>query len=121
MRKSWMVVAVVAAMLVVVASTVAAAKPPGGGTGRQVVERTITVTLPDPIDFFDIDELVSCPSGAASVNGGWAWVNPPPYGSPERRVAGGPDGTDWRVVVRNLFVEPGSTNTFTLWAICVNA
>jgi len=21
----------------------------------------------------------------------------------------------------NLFVEPGSTNTFTLWAICVNA
>jgi hypothetical protein len=91
------------------------------GTGRQVVERTITVTLPEPLDFFDINELVSCPSGAASVNGGWAWVNPPPSQSPERRVAGGPDGTDWRVFVPNLFVEPGSTNTFALWAICVNA
>jgi hypothetical protein len=121
MRKSWMVVAVVVAILVVAASTVAAAKPPGGGTGRQVVERTITVTLPEPLDFFDINELVSCPSGAASVNGGWAWVNPPPSQSPHRRVAGGPNGTDWRVFVPNLFVEPGSTNTFTLWAICVNA
>jgi hypothetical protein len=120
MRKSWMVVAVVAAILVVAASTVAAAKPPGG-TGRQVVERTITVVLPPGIDFFDIDELVSCPSGAASVNGGFAWLNPPSPQATERRVAGGPDGTDWRVVVRNLFADPGSTNTFTLWAICVNA
>jgi hypothetical protein len=121
MRKSWMVVAVVVAILVVAASTIAAAKPPGGGTGRQVVERTITVTLPPGIDFFDVDELVSCPSGAASVNGGFAWLNPPPSQGTERRVAGGPDGTAWRVVARNLFADPGSTNTFTLWAICVNA
>jgi hypothetical protein len=120
MRKPWMVVAVVAAILVVAASTVAAAKPPGG-TGRQVVERTITVTLPEPLDFFDINELVSCPSGAASVNGGFASLNPPPSQGAERRVAGGPDGTNWRVVARNLFADPGSTNTFTLWAICVNA
>jgi hypothetical protein len=120
MRKPWMVVAVVAAILVAAASTVAAAKPPGG-TGRQVVERTITVTLPEPLDFFDINELVSCPSGAASVNGGFAWLNPPPSQGTERRVAGGPDGTNWRVVARNLFADPGSTNTFTLWAICVNA
>jgi hypothetical protein len=116
-----MVVAVVVAILVVAASTIAAAKPPGGGTGRQVVERTITLTPPGGSDTVDINELVSCPSGAASVNGGWAWVNPPPTQSPHRRVAGGPDGTDWRVVVNGLFVEPGSTNTFTLWAICVNA
>lgn len=121
MRKSWVVVAVVVAILVVAASTIAAAKPPGGGTGRQVVERTITLTPPGGGDTVDINELVSCPSGAASVNGGWAWVNPPPTQSPHRRVAGGPDGTDWRVVVNGLFVEPGSTNTFTLWAICVNA
>jgi hypothetical protein len=120
MRKPWMVVAVVAAILVVAASTVAAAKPPAG-TGRQVVERTVTVTLPGDLDFFNLDELVSCPSGAASVNGGWAWVNPPPSQGSERRVAGGPEGTDWRVFVRSVFVEPGSTNTFTLWAICVNA
>jgi hypothetical protein len=120
MRKPWIVVAVVAAILVVAASTVAAAKPPGG-TGRQVVERTITLTPPDGGDMLNINELVSCPSGAASVNGGWAWVNPPPTQSPHRLVAGGPDGTDWRVVVNNLFVDPGSTNTFTLWAICVNA
>jgi hypothetical protein len=120
MRKSWMVVAVVAAMLVAAASTVAAAKPPGG-TGRQVVERTITLTPPEGSDNLNINELVSCPSSAVSVNGGWAWVNPPPGQSPERRVAGGPDGTDWRVVVSNLFVDPGSTHTFTLWAICVNA
>jgi hypothetical protein len=120
MRKPWMVVAVVAAILVVAAGTVAAAKPPSG-TGRQVVERTITLTPPDGGDILHLNELVGCPSGAASVNGGWAWVNPPPGQSPDRRVAGGPDGTDWRVVVGSLFVDPGSTNTFTLWAICVNA
>jgi hypothetical protein len=121
MRRSWIVLAVVAAILVVTASTIAAAKPPGG-TGRQVVERTVTLTPPDGGDILNINEVVSCPSGAASVNGGWAWVNPPPNQSPERRVAGGPDGTNWRVVVSNLFVDPpGSTNTFTLWAICVNA
>lgn len=121
MRRSWMVVAVVVAILVAAASTVAAAKPPGGGTGRQVVERTIMLSPPEGSDLLNINELVSCPSGAASVNGGWAWVNPPPTQSPDRLVAGGPDGTDWRVVVRNVFVDPGSTNTFTLWAICVNA
>jgi hypothetical protein len=119
MRKSWIVVAVVA-ILVAAASTVAAAKPPGG-TGRQVVERTITLTPPEGGDNLNINELVSCPSGAASVNGGFAWVNPPPGQSPDRRVAGGPDGTNWRVVASNLFVDFGSTNTFTLWTICVNA
>jgi hypothetical protein len=120
MRRSWIVVVMVAAILVVAASTVAGARP-SSGTGRQIVERTITLTPPDGGDILNINELVSCPSGAASVNGGWAWVSPPSSESPDRRVAGGPDGTAWRVVVRNLFVDPGTTNTFTLWAICVNA
>ena len=120
MRKQWMLVVGAIAILLVVAATTAAAKP-SGGTGRQVVERTVSLTPPGGGDVLNINELVACPSGAASVNGGWAWVNPPLSDNAFRKLAGGPDGTDWRVVVNNLFVEPGSTNDFTLWAICVNA
>jgi hypothetical protein len=69
MRKQWMPVVGAIAILLVVAATTAAAKP-SGGTGRQVVERTVTVN--QPTDNPTIDELVSCPSGTASVNGGWA-------------------------------------------------
>jgi hypothetical protein len=120
MRKQWMVIVGAVAVLLAVAATTAAAKP-SGGTGRQVVERTVSLTPPDGGDTLNINELVSCPQGTASVNGGWAWVTPPANDTTARKVAGGPDGTSWRVVVNNLFVEPGSTNDFTLWAICVNA
>jgi hypothetical protein len=119
MRKQWMIVVGVIAVLLVVAATTAAAKPPGG-TGRQIVERTVTLTPPGGGDFLTVNELVACPAGTASVNGGWAWVTPPAGETTSRRVAGGPDATNWRVVF-TTFVEPGSTNDFTLWAICVNA
>jgi hypothetical protein len=118
MRKPWMVVVVVAAILVTVASTVAAAKPTGG-TGRQVVERTVTLEPPGGSDILNVDELVACPAGTASVNGGWAWVTPPTGEGTHRRVTGGPDDTAWRVVF-TTFVDPGP-QTLTLWAICVNA
>ncbi len=119
MRKPWVMAVVAAAALVIIgASTVAAAKPVSG-TGRQVVERTITVTPPDGSDILAVDEVVTCPAGTASVNGGFAWVTPPSGQGTERRVTGGPEDTDWRVVF-TMFVDPGP-QTITLWAICVNA
>jgi hypothetical protein len=120
MRKQWMLVVGAIAVLLVVAATTAAAKP-SGGTGRQVVELTVSLTPPGGGDVLNINQQVTCPSDKASVNGGWAWVNPPPNDNNLRKVAGGPDDTDWRVVVNSLFVEPGSTNDFNLWTICVNA
>jgi hypothetical protein len=119
MRKQWPIVVGVIAVLLVVAATTAAAKPTGG-TGRQIVERTVTLTPPGGGDVLNVNELVACPAGTASVNGGWAWVSPPAGETTSRRVAGGPDSTNWRVVF-STFVEPGSANDFTLWAICVNA
>jgi hypothetical protein len=118
MRKPWGVVAAVVAVLIIGASTVAAAKPPSG-TGRQVVERTVTLEPPSGSDILDVNELVTCPAGTASVNGGWAWVTPPPNEGTHRRVNGGPEGADWRVVF-TVLVEPGP-HTFAFWAICVNA
>jgi hypothetical protein len=117
MRKPWIVVAV-AAILVTVATTVAAAKPPSG-TGRQIVERTVTLEPPSGSDILNVNELVTCPTGTASVNGGWAWVTPPAGESTYRRVTGGPDVAAWRVVF-TILVDPGP-QTFTFWAICVNA
>jgi hypothetical protein len=121
MRKLW--VLVVAAVVIGGVSTVAAAKPPSG-TGRQIVERSITVTLAADNDMFFLNEVVTCPQGTASVNGGWAWVNPPDSNQDTfRHVAGGPEEANWRVKTgpSPFFAPFGSTNTFTLWAICVNA
>jgi hypothetical protein len=118
MRKLWVIV--VAAVVIGGLSTVAAAKP-SSGTGRQIVERTVTLTLPEGNDTININEVVTCPQGTASVNGGWAWVNPPTTQDAFRHVAGGPEETNWRVVAGPLFAPFGSTNEFTLWAICVNA
>jgi len=118
MRKLWVIV--VAAVVIGGLSTVAAAKPPSG-TGRQIVERSLTVALPEGVDFFNINEVVTCPQGTASVNGGYAWVNPPSTQDTFRHVAGGPEEANWRVVSSTLWADPGSTNEFTLWAICVNA
>ncbi len=120
MRKQWMLVIAAIAILLVVVVTTAAAKP-SGGTGRQIVLRTVTLTPPEGSDILNINEVVTCPQGTASVNGGYGWVTPPAGYDALRRVAGAPDETDWRVIVSNLFVEPGSNNDFTLWAICVNA
>jgi hypothetical protein len=121
MRKPWAVVVVVVSMLVVGATTMAAAKPPSG-TGRQIVERTVT---PEPnFDMVHLNEVVTCPAGTASVNGGWAWVTPPVNETTARRVAGGPEDTSWRVVSGPgpIFVDPdGPPQSFILWAICVNA
>ncbi len=47
MRKLWVIL--VAAVVIGGVSTVAAAKPPSG-TGRQIVERSITVALPPDVD-----------------------------------------------------------------------
>jgi len=118
MRKLWVIL--VAAVVIGGVSTVAAAKPPSG-TGRQIVERSITVALPPDVDFFNINEVVTCPRGTASVNGGYAWVNPPSTQDTFRHVAGGPEEANWRVVSSTLFADLGSSNDFTLWAICVNA
>lgn len=119
MRKQWPIVIGAVAVLLVVAATTASAKQ-SGGTGRQIVERTVTLTPPNGGDYLTVNELVTCPAGTASVNGGWAWVTPPVGDTTSRRLAGGPDGTNWRVVF-NTWVDWGSTNDFTLWAICVNA
>ena len=118
MRKLW--VLVVAAVVIGGVSTVAAARPPSG-TGRQIVERSVTLTPPDGGDTIRINEVVTCPQDTASVNGGYAWVNPPSTQDTFRHVAGGPEEANWRVFVPNLWADPGSTNEFTLWAICVNA
>jgi hypothetical protein len=118
MRKLW--VLLVVAVVIGGVSTVAAAKPPSG-TGRQIVLRTVTLTPPPPEgNDIIINEVVTCPQGTASVNGGYAWVTPPVGYDALRHVVGGPEGTDWRVVSGSLFVQPGSNNDFTLWAICVN-
>jgi len=118
MRKLW--VLVVAAVVIGGLSTVAAAKPPSG-TGRQIVLRSVTLTPPEGGDIININEVVTCPQGTASVNGGYAWATPSAGHDALRRVGGGPEETNWRVVADNLFVDPGSNNDFTLWAICVNA
>jgi hypothetical protein len=118
MRKLWVIL--VAAVVIGGVSTVAAAKPPSG-TGRQIVLRTVTLTPPEGSDIIIINEVATCPQGTASVNGGYAWVTPPAGYDALRHVVGGPEETNWRVVSNSLFVEPGSNNDFTLWAICVNA
>jgi hypothetical protein len=118
MRKPWAVVVVVASMLVVGATTIAAAKPPSG-TGRQIVERT--VTLQPDFDMIRINEVVTCPAGTASVNGGWAFTTPPVNETVLGRDTGRPEDTSWRVVSGTIFVEPDTATQFTLWAICVNA
>jgi hypothetical protein len=120
MRKQWMLVIGAIAILVVVAATTAAARP-SGGTGRQIVLRTVTLTPPEGSDVINLNEVVTCPQGTASVNGGYAWVTPPQGYDALRRVAGGPEETNWRVVAGSFFVPIGSNNDFTLWAICVNA
>ncbi len=74
MRKLWVIL--VAAVVIGGVSTVAAAKPPSG-TGRQIVLRTVTVSPPEGSDILNINEVVTCPQGTASVNGGYAWVTPP--------------------------------------------
>lgn len=117
MRKLW--VFVVLAVVIGGVSTIAAARPPSG-TGRQIVERTATVTLPADQDQFTLNEVVACPAGTTSVNGGYAWINPPPSQDSFRHVAGGPEDANWRVV-QFIFSDLGRTNEFTLWAICVNA
>jgi hypothetical protein len=119
MRKPWTVALVVASMLVLGATTIAAAKPPSG-TGRQIVERT--VTLEAEFDTVRLNEVVTCPADTASVNGGWAWVTPPVNETTARRLAGGPEDTSWRVTSGAIFVDPDSPRQdFTVWAICVNA
>ena len=118
MRKLW--VFVVVAVVIGGVSTVAAARPPSG-TGRQIIERSVTVQLPEGQDNFIVNEVMTCPEGSASVNGGWAWNNPPSSRDSFRHVGGGPEEANWRVVSPTLFNDVGSTNEFTLWAICVNA
>jgi hypothetical protein len=118
MRKPWVMAVVAAALVIIGASTVAAAKPVSG-TGRQVVERTITVAPPAGSDDLKVDEVVTCPADTASVNGGFAWVTPPSGQGTERRVTGGPEDANWRVVFSTL-VDPDPL-TITLWAICVDA
>ncbi len=115
MRKLWVMVA--AAVVIVGTTTIAAAKPTSG-TGRQIVERTVTLEAPNGGDFLNVNELVTCPAGTASVNGGFAWVTPPSGQDTTRRVNGGPEDADWRVIF-SAYVEPGPHDA-TFWVICVN-
>jgi hypothetical protein len=91
------------------------------GTGRQIVERSVTVQLPEDRDNFIVNEVVTCPQDTASVNGGYAWVNPPSTQDTFRHVGGGPEEANWRVVSLTFFNDFGSTNEFTLWVMCVSA
>jgi hypothetical protein len=121
MRRPWVAMAVAVAVLVVGVSTVAAAKNPSG-TGREVVERTVSIdTDPPGSDILRINEVVQCPTGKASVNGGYRF-DPPraPFQDGYRRVFGGPEGTDWRVLDERL-VDPPYPVGVVLWAVCVNA
>ena len=96
--------------------------PPGpAGTGRELVERSVSIdTTPSGSDQLMINEVVQCPAGKAAVNGGYRFeAATRPYDN-LRRVFGGPDGTDGRVLDSNL-VDPSYPVPVTLWAICVNA
>jgi hypothetical protein len=124
MRMRWAVVA--AAVLVVGVSAVAAARPPSG-TGRQLVERTVSVdTDPPGSDQLRINEVVQCPAGTASVSGGYRFDPPrtssrsPSIPDGYRHTFGGPEGTNWRVL-DYVLVEPTDSVGITLWAVCVNA
>jgi hypothetical protein len=120
MRRPWVMVVTATAVLIIGASTIAAAKAPGG-TGRQIVERTVTLTPPPGGDFINLNEVVTCPQGTASVNGGYAWATPQQGYDTLRHAAGGPEEANWRVVAGPFYVAYDSNNDFTLWTICVNA
>jgi len=98
--------------------------PPGpGGAGRELVERSVSIdTTPPFSDQLELNEVVQCPAGKASVNGGYRF-DPPrvPFADGRRRVFGGPDGTDWRVLDTRL-VDPSPYPVgVILWAVCVSA
>jgi hypothetical protein len=94
--------------------------PPGpAGAGRELVERSVSIDTNDS-DVPKINEVVQCPAGKAAVNGGYRFDDPSSVGDVYRRVFGGPDGTDWRVLDSRL-VDPPYPIPVTLWAICVSA
>ncbi len=97
--------------------------PPGAsGAGRELAERSVSIdTNPPGSDQLQINEVVQCPAGKASINGGYRF-DPPraPFADGYRRVFGGPDGTDWRVLDARL-VDPPYPVGVILWAVCVSA
>src|SRR6266545_7667948 len=100
------------------------AGPPGAsGAGRELVERHVTIVT--NFDEIRINELVQCPAGKASVNGGFSYDPPAPdtlLGDEYRHVAGGPEGTDWRVLHGPTIISVvDGPVAVTLWAMCVNA
>ncbi len=100
------------------------AGPPGAsGAGRELVERHVTIVT--NFDEIRINELVQCPAGKASVNGGFSYDPPAPdtlLGDEYRHVAGGPEGTDWRVLHGPTIISVvDGPVAVTLWAMCVDA
>jgi hypothetical protein len=74
-------------------------------------------------DTLRLNEVVQCPPGKASVNERF-----PVRGSnyhhpraPYHRIAGGPEGTGWRVLYDSIVGVTDDFVALTWWAICVDA
>ena len=69
-----------------------------------------------------LNEVVQCPAGKASVNGGFQFEDPTiTTEGPYHRIAGGPEGADWRVQYDSIVGVIDDYVALTLWAICVDA
>jgi hypothetical protein len=87
-----------------------------------LVERHVTIVTVG--DHIEINEVVPCPAGKASVSGGFRYDPPVPdtlLGGEYPHVVGGPEGTGWRVLHGPTIVSVvDGPVAVTLWAICVD-
>jgi hypothetical protein len=73
-------------------------------------------------DALRLNEVVQCPPGKASVNGGVQFEDPTiTTQGPYHRIAGGPEGTGWQVLYDSIVGVTDDFVALTLWAICVDA